>query len=108
MSAPQPFDLSKRQLNCPVETIEILELLKTEIEFEYPSVYQIALSQAINELKKLIPLPLNHPQGEPLWGYCPNCNTEIYKYQNPNACKWCRQCLDWEHNKPSYNIEETK
>lgn len=89
----------------PAGTIKELETLKSEIEFEYPYIYQVALTQAIEELKKTLPKELIAAQGDPLWGYCPHCTTPIYHYQNPNACRFCLQRVKWDCVN---NVEETK
>lgn len=39
--------------------------------------------------------PLNQ-QGNPLWGYCPNCGRAVLKISSPVGCKWCLHRLDWE------------
>jgi hypothetical protein len=78
------------------ETINNLEMLKTELEWEHCIEYQLTLTNAIQELKKLIPRAPYHQQGDPLWGYCPNCHTSLYKSMSLHSCRSCLQRLDWD------------
>lgn len=56
---------------------------------------QIALDMAIAALEAQISKePLNQ-QGDPLFGYCPNCGSAIYQWLSKLACKECLQRLKW-------------
>lgn len=92
------------------DIIDNLKLLQIEIEWDYSptSTCYIAITEAIQVLQRHVPqVPINM-QEDPLWGYCPNCTTPIYQYQNPNACKFCLQRVNWNKPEASYNKEETK
>lgn len=56
---------------------------------------QCAMTMAIVALETQVAKePLNQ-QGDPVFGYCPNCGSAIYKWLSKLACKECLQRLKW-------------
>ena len=76
------------------ETIEQIIMTLQELQSEYPE-HCLALSLAIETLKQQIPQKPLEQQGNPVFGYCPNCNTPVQPTSSPNGCKTCLQVLDW-------------
>lgn len=57
--------------------------------------YDDATDIAIEAIEKQIPQSPLNKQGNPLWGYCPNCGDVVTRYGSPVGCKNCLQKLDW-------------
>lgn len=79
----------------PKEAIKILEVAKTEVEWDYPLDYAIAIDTAIEALEKQIPkTPITTKDGNKSCscglvvqtGYIRNC---LY------YCDNCGQAIDW-------------
>ena len=81
----------------PKEAIKILEVAKTEVEWDYPLDYAIAIDTAIEALEKQIPKkPIS--LGEDIdrdVGQCPNCKEIIDTYEDYKYCSDCGQAIDW-------------
>lgn len=81
----------------PKEAIKILEIAKTEVEWNYPLDYAIAIDTAISALEKQIPKkPIS--LGEDIdrdVGQCPNCKEIIDTYEDYKYCSDCGQAIDW-------------
>ncbi len=81
----------------PKEAIKILEVAKTEVEWDYPLDYAIAIATAIEALEKQIPKkPIS--LGEDIdrdVGQCPNCKEIIDTYEDYKYCSDCGQAIDW-------------
>ena len=58
------------------------------------------LLQILANINLIVPVdytpkePLNQ-QGDPKFGYCPNCGTSIYQWLNKLVCNSCLQRLKW-------------
>ena len=50
---------------------------------------------AIDALELQTPKEPINQQGDPLFGYCPNCGFAVYKWLNRVGCKECLQRLKW-------------
>ena len=57
---------------------------------------QEAFEMAINALDILTPKEPIRQQGNPLFGYCPNCGSATYQWLNRMGCKECLQRLKWQ------------
>ena len=81
----------------PEEAITILKIAKTEVEWDYPLDYAIAIDTAIEALEKQIPKkPIS--LGEDIdrdVGQCPNCKEIIDTYEDYKYCSDCGQAIDW-------------
>ena len=81
----------------PEEAITILKIAKTEVEWNYPLDYAIAIDTAIEALEKQIPkTPIS--LGEDIdrdVGQCPNCKEIIDTYEDYKYCSDCGQAIDW-------------
>ena len=81
----------------PKEAITILKIAKTEVEWNYPLDYAIAIATAIEALEKQIPKkPIS--LGEDIdrdVGQCPNCKEIIDTYEDYKYCSDCGQAIDW-------------
>ena len=55
-----------------------------------------ALKMAVIALDLQVAKQPIRQQGNPLFGYCPNCGTAVYKWLNRIGCKECLQKLKWE------------
>lgn len=81
----------------PEEAITILKIAKTEVEWDYPLDYAIAIDTAIEALEKQIPKkPIS--LGEDIdrdIGQCPNCKEIIDTYEDYKYCSECGQAIDW-------------
>lgn len=79
------------------EAITILKIAKTEVEWNYPLDYAIAIATAIEALEKQIPKkPIS--LGEDIdrdVGQCPNCKEIIDTYEDYKYCSDCGQAIDW-------------
>ena len=78
--------------------IEIIKIAATEVEWNYPLDYTIALNEAAELLEKQVskkPFPkidIETERGYWTWK-CPNCGDEwLLRY---NYCSSCGQRLDW-------------
>lgn len=87
----------------PQEAVEIMKIAISEVEWNYPMNYAVAIQAAIEALEKQIP---KNPIGktDPTFGdvciVCPNCEnrglanpfakSRVYDY-----CPKCGQALDW-------------
>ena len=75
----------------PQESIKIIEIAKTECEWNAPLDYQTAFDMAIKALEKQIPKKPTLHEG---WLYCSVCKKDIlmegYKF-----CPDCGQRIDW-------------
>lgn len=91
--------------------IETIKIAATEVEWNYPLDYTIALNEAAELLEKQIPKkPIYNDYGYngfdeflPNCAKCPNCGREIpygtWNYEDSHHCE-CGQALDWgEENK---------
>lgn len=78
--------------------IETIKIAATEVEWNYPLDYTIALNKAAELLEKQVPKkPFPKTDIETERGYwiwkCPNCGDEwLFRY---NYCSSCGQRLDW-------------
>lgn len=78
--------------------IETIKIAATEVEWNYPLDYTIALNEAAELLEKQVPKkPFPKTDIETERGYwtwkCPNCGDEwLFRY---NYCSSCGQRLDW-------------
>ena len=78
--------------------IETIKIAATEVEWNYPLDYTIALNEAAELLEKQVPKkPFPKTDIETERGYwiwkCPNCGDEwFFRY---NYCSSCGQRLDW-------------
>ena len=81
----------------PEEAITILKIAKTEVEWNYPLDYAVAIATAIEALEKQIPKkPIS--LGEDIdrdVGQCPNCKDIIDTYEDYKYCSDCGQAIDW-------------
>ena len=81
----------------PEEAITILKIAKTEVEWNYPLDYAVAIATAIEALEKQIPKkPIT--LGEDIdrdVGQCPNCKEIIDTYEDYKYCSDCGQAIDW-------------
>jgi NADH pyrophosphatase NudC (nudix superfamily) len=81
----------------PEEAITILKIAKTEVEWNYPLDYAVAIATAIEALEKQIPKkPIS--LGEDIdrdVGQCPNCKEIIDTYEDYKYCSDCGQAIDW-------------
>lgn len=81
----------------PEEAITILKIAKTEVEWNYPLDYAVAIDTAIEALEKQIPKkPIS--LGEDIdrdVGQCPNCKEIIDTYEDYKYCSDCGQAIDW-------------
>ncbi len=81
----------------PKEAIKILKIAKTEVEWNYPLDYAVAIATAIEALEKQIPKkPIS--LGEDIdrdVGQCPNCKDIIDTYEDYKYCSDCGQAIDW-------------
>ena len=79
------------------KAITILKIAKTEVEWNYPLDYAIAIATAIEALEKQIPKkPIS--LGEDIdrdVGQCPNCKEIIDTYEDYKYCSDCGQAIDW-------------
>lgn len=88
--------------------IETIKIAATEVEWNYPLDYTIALNEAAELLEKQVPkkpFPKTDIETErDYWTWkCPNCGREIpygtWNYEDSHHCE-CGQALDWgEENK---------
>ena len=82
----------------PQEVIKTLEVAKTEVEWNYPMDYAVAIDEAIEAVEKQIPKkpePKKDASGE--YYVCPICG--VYQETsegNPPYCINCGQALDWQ------------
>lgn len=81
----------------PNEVIKILEVAKTEVEWNYPMDYAVAIDEAIKAVDKQIP---KKPRETRCALMCANCGHKITeigcKKLNRFYCKKCGQAIDWE------------
>ena len=76
------------------EIIKQLIIILKKLQSEHPE-YNIALNLTIQILKQQLPQKPLEQQGDPIFGYCPNCNTPVKPTSSPKGCKTCLQALDW-------------
>lgn len=81
----------------PEEAITILKIAKTEVEWDYPLDYAIAIDTAIEALEKQIPKkPITTKDGyKGSYGICPNCKNIIDEWNDYCFCNECGQAIDW-------------
>lgn len=81
------------------EVIKTLELAKTEVEWDYPMDYAVAIDEAIKAIDKQIPKkPKLHRKFEVLGiiheiYLCPSCGAML---DNEDYCMSCGQALGWQ------------
>lgn len=75
-------------------TIELLIMTLKELQLEHPE-HCAALDLTIKVLEQQLPQKPLEQQGDPIFGYCPNCNTPVKPTSSPKGCKTCLQALDW-------------
>lgn len=78
------------------EAITILKIAKTEVEWNYPLDYAIAIDTAIETLEKQIP---KKTKKDGAFGKCSKCryvfNSELCNEYNVRYCPSCGQFIDW-------------
>ena len=88
----------------PEEAITILKIAKTEVEWDYPLDYAIAIDTAISALEKQIPKKPDYEadgydnKGELIYDtwICPNCEKRYeVDYDHYDYCPKCGQAIDW-------------
>lgn len=75
------------------EVIKTLELAKTEVEWDYPMDYAVAIDEAIKAIDKQIP---KKPELKGEYYVCPVCG--VYQETsegNPPYCINCGQAIDF-------------
>lgn len=81
----------------PEEAITILKIAKTEVEWNYPLDYAIAIDTAIEALEKQIPKKPIKSDREvrycEVWK-CPKCGFE-WSGRVVDYCYKCGQAIDW-------------
>ena len=81
------------------EVIKTLEVAKTEVEWNYPMDYAVAIDEAIKAIDKQIPKkPKLHRKFEVLGiiheiYLCPSCGAML---DNEDYCMSCGQALGWQ------------
>lgn len=73
------------------EAITILKIAKTEVEWNYPLDYAIAIDTAIEALEKQIPMSLVDKDEKEV---CPKCEMD-FLHGPINFCHTCGQAIDW-------------
>lgn len=78
--------------------IETIKIAATEVEWNYPLDYTIALNEAAELLEKQVPKKPFIEKYAEKWGYwiwkCPSCGDKwAFRY---NYCHNCGQRIDWQ------------
>lgn len=80
----------------PQEAIDTLKIAITEVEWNYPLDYAVAMEMGIEALKKEIPMkPIEYDSEFLHFGDCPCCQKSINDYDDWKTCSNCGQKLDW-------------
>lgn len=74
----------------PQESIQVLNRLKAEIEWDLSLEYQEALDEAIEALEKQIPKKIKMPMDACF--ICPVCGRRLARWEE--YCCWCGQRIE--------------
>lgn len=91
--------------------IETLKLMQSQVEWDYPMDYAVAVDMAIEALQKRIPekpmISVDVDAKNLYYLYCPTCGilvgrgnkrlktVDIYNKINKRVCGMCGQAIDW-------------